>query len=147
MAKQGWSWKKIIWTAAKLGVGAYAIWWLFFSDNESTLPDDIPPTPPEDTTPTDWKTDCTIYSLGCKTDVTGAIGQVQECLGLVVDGKYGPKTEAKLQELGYNSFTDADINLICKKQSSGDDNTQPETDNTSGSNLEDIDVIDPRDLN
>jgi hypothetical protein len=65
----------------------------------------------------------------------------------VVDGKYGPKTEAKLQELGYNSFTDADINLICKKQSSGDGNTQPETDNTSGSNLEDIDVIDPRDLN
>jgi hypothetical protein len=149
MAKQGWSWRKIVWTAAKLGIGAYAIWWLFFSDKESTPPDDIPETPPEDTTPTQtkWKTDCTIYSIGCKTDVTGAIGQVQECLGLVVDGKYGPKTETKLQELGYNSFTDADIEMICNRQSSGGDNTQPDTNNTTGSNLEDIDIVDPRDLN
>lgn len=50
------------------------------------------------------------YTFGCISD---NIKKVQECLGLGVDGKYGPKTRAKLKELGYNSFTDADITKIC----------------------------------
>jgi hypothetical protein len=37
--------------------------------------------------------------------------------------------------------------MICNRQSSGGDNTQPDTNNTTGSNLEDIDIVDPRDLN
>lgn len=57
-----------------------------------------------------------IYSMGCKTEPSGPIGKVQGCLGgLVVDGKYGPKTNAKLKELGYNSFKDSDIDTICNK--------------------------------
>lgn len=66
---------------------------------------------------TTWKTDCTIYSKGCKTDPSGAIGKVQSCLGgLVVDGKYGPKTDAKLMDIGYRSFKDEDIDKICNKK-------------------------------
>lgn len=61
-----------------------------------------------------WNENCKIYKLGCKSDV---IAKVQECLGgLVVDGKYGNKTAAKLKELDYNSFTDADVDKICNKQ-------------------------------
>lgn len=63
---------------------------------------------------TNWKTDCTIYSMGCKSDV---IAKVQGCLGgLVIDGKYGKKTDAKLKEIGYNSFKDEDVDKICNKQ-------------------------------
>jgi hypothetical protein len=48
-------------------------------------------------------------------------------VGLVTDGKYGPKTDAKLKELGYNSFSDADVNKICNKQISEPEST-PEVD-------------------
>jgi len=62
-----------------------------------------------------------IYSFGCKTDPSGAIGQVQSCLGgLVVDGKYGTNTNNKLKEIGYNSFKDEDIQKICNKQKQPD---------------------------
>jgi hypothetical protein len=64
------------------------------------------------------------YSKGCISDV---ISTVQSCVGLVTDGKYGPKTDAKLKELGYNSFSDADVNKICNKQISEPEST-PEVD-------------------
>jgi hypothetical protein len=54
------------------------------------------------------------YSMRCMTDPSGPIGKVQSCLDLVADGKYGPKTNAKLKELGYNSFKDSDVDTICK---------------------------------
>jgi hypothetical protein len=63
---------------------------------------------------TKWRTDCTTYVMGCKSDI---IAKVQGCLGgLVTDGKFGPKTKAKLKEIGYSSFTNADVNKICNKQ-------------------------------
>lgn len=55
------------------------------------------------------------YSYGCKTDPTGAIGKVQGCLGLVQDGKFGPKTKAALQSKGFASFTDTEVDKICGK--------------------------------
>ena len=64
------------------------------------------------------------YSKGCISDV---ISTVQSCVGLVTDGKYGPKTDAKLKELGYNSFKDEDVNKICNKQISEPEST-PEVD-------------------
>ena len=71
---------------------------------------------------TNWKTDC---SIGCKSDV---IAKVQGCLGgLVIDGKYGKKTDAKLKEIGYNSFKDVDVDKICNKQTS-EPNSTPEVD-------------------
>ena len=65
------------------------------------------------------------YSMGCISDV---ISTVQSCVGLVTDGKYGPKTNAKLKELGYNSFSDADVDKICNKQSSPEKPETPEID-------------------
>jgi hypothetical protein len=52
------------------------------------------------------------YTYLCKAK---AIETVQACLGLAPDGKYGPKTQAKLKSMGYESFKDSDINKICGK--------------------------------
>jgi hypothetical protein len=52
------------------------------------------------------------YSKGCKSDV---IAKVQGCLGLVTDGKFGPKTQAALSGKGFTTFTDADVTKICEK--------------------------------
>jgi hypothetical protein len=53
------------------------------------------------------------YSFGCKSDI---IAKVQGCLGLVSDGKFGPKTKSALSGKGFTTFTDADVDKICKKQ-------------------------------
>lgn len=53
------------------------------------------------------------YSYGCKSD---AIAKVQGCLGLVADGKFGPKTKAALKGKGYETFVDSDVDIICNKQ-------------------------------
>jgi hypothetical protein len=52
------------------------------------------------------------YTYLCKAK---PIETVQACLGLAPDGKYGPKTQAKLKSMGYESFKDSDINKICGK--------------------------------
>jgi len=52
------------------------------------------------------------YEKGCKSDV---IAKVQGCLGLVTDGKFGPKTQAALSGKGFSKFTDADVTKICEK--------------------------------
>lgn len=59
---------------------------------------------------------CTgFYQKGCKSDV---IAKVQGCLGgLATDGKFGPKTEAKLKEKFpefAGGFRDSEIVKICK---------------------------------
>ena len=55
------------------------------------------------------------YTYGCYAE---AVGQVQRCLGnLTIDNKFGPKTAAALKNIGYTSFTDADIPKICNKES------------------------------
>lgn len=53
------------------------------------------------------------YSFGCESE---SIRKIQGCLGLVEDGKLGPKTQAKLGLLGKGydrQFTDADVQTIC----------------------------------
>ena len=61
-----------------------------------------------------WNENCKIYKIGCKSDV---IAKVQGCVGgLTPDGKFGKKTSAKLKELNYDTFTDADVDKICKTQ-------------------------------
>lgn len=76
-----------------------------------------------------WRTDCTTYTVGCKTDRNGPIGQVQKCIGATQDGLFGKRTLEKLKEKGYTSFTDADVNKICSKTT-----TKPTSDE------EDVDV-------
>jgi hypothetical protein len=72
------------------------------------------------------------YTKGCKAE---AIKKVQGCLGLVADGKFGPKTEAALKAKGFSSFTDAEVDKICNKP------TTPTVD----SDMEDVDGVDPND--
>ena len=67
-----------------------------------------------------------------KFGTSGAgIFKVQECLGdLVTDGKFGPKTQAKMGELAkqyVNEFTDADIDTICKLANPRRDSTPVDT--------------------
>jgi hypothetical protein len=82
------------------------------SDLDPATPD--PATPDPGTTPpvrTGYRSCSGSYSYGCKAD---AIATVQGCLGgLVVDGKFGPKTQAALKAKGYESFTDAEVDKIC----------------------------------
>ena len=73
------------------------------------------------------------YTKGCKSD---AIAKVQGCLGLVTDGKFGPKTEAALKAKGFSSFTDAEVDKICNKP------TTP----TVNPDEEDVDASDPNQL-
>lgn len=72
------------------------------------------------------------YKRGCKTTPDGAIGKVQGCLGLVQDGKFGPKTDAALKAKGLSSFTDADVDKICSKPEPVKPQTPGET------NVEDV---------
>lgn len=74
------------------------------------------------------------YSKGCKSE---AIKKVQGCLGLVQDGKFGPKTEAALKAKGFTSFSDADVDKICNK---------PTTTPTVNPDEEDVDAIDPNEI-
>jgi hypothetical protein len=58
------------------------------------------------------------YTKGCRTRPEGPIGQVQACLGgLVQDGKFWEKTQAALEDAGYpNGFTIEEIKTICGNQ-------------------------------
>jgi hypothetical protein len=64
--------------------------------------------------------DCTgEYRLGC-TDIYGNIKEVQECLGLPTNGKFGPIMEKTLRsKWGKSTFKPSDIWVICGR-SAGD---------------------------
>ena len=72
------------------------------------------------------------YEKGCKSDV---IAKVQGCLGLVTDGKFGPKTQSALSGKGFTTFTDADVTKICDKNT-----TVVDTD------IEDVDGENPNEV-
>ena len=74
------------------------------------------------------------YSFGCESE---SIRKIQGCLGLVEDGKFGPKTQVKLSKLGKGfdkGFTDADVETICSLAPSLIDRVKP-LDKASTSNL------------
>lgn len=94
---------------------------------------DVTPNPTPNPNPTPGPTplprpgssyrDCTrFYVKGCKSDV---IKKVQGCLGgLTQDGKFGPRTEAKLEEKFpefSGGFRDNEVDKICSKTSTPDD--------------------------
>jgi hypothetical protein len=123
MAKKTSGFWNIAKKAALIGIPIFAVWWFFFSHKDIPAPIDIPPTPPTPTPPTPPNPDpnsgryhvCTgTYTQGCKTDPTGAIGQVQKCLGIVVDGKFWVRTQEALEAKGFaDGFKDSDITTIC----------------------------------
>jgi hypothetical protein len=75
------------------------------------------------------------YSKGCKSDT---IAKVQGCLGLVTDGKFGPKTQAALSGKGFTTFTDADVTKICEKTNVVTPPKDEFTTQVDGENPEDI---------
>jgi hypothetical protein len=55
------------------------------------------------------------YTQGCYSE---SIKQIQTCLGLVPDGKFGPKTQAALEGSGFaGGFKDSDVDTICNASS------------------------------
>jgi hypothetical protein len=84
----------------------------------------------ENSSTTDTSTDTTITpspSLGKYKECSGTytqgcfsekIREIQTCLGLVPDGKFGPKTQAALEDAGFGSgFKDSDVDKICSVSS------------------------------
>jgi len=73
--------------------------------------------------------DCTgqTRKRGC-TDTDGVIAEVQSCIGVKADGKFGPKTETALKnKTGKISFEEEEVEAIC---------TGKPTSGTSGGNTE-----------
>ena len=119
------SWANWIKWGKRIGIGAGVLWllWYFMSDDGTPVPDDITPTPTPDPNPNpnpnpggNFK-DCEnedFQTYGCKSSF---VRRVQECIGgLVVDGIWGRKTNAKLANLGYSTgFESKDVELICSK--------------------------------
>ena len=79
------------------------------------------------------------YKYGCYAP---AIKEVQRCLGLVDDGKFGPKTQSALKSKGFTSFTDSDINKICGKTAQDEPTDEFDTDefdtDVDAENIDDI---------
>ena len=82
------------------------------------------------------------YSYGCKSEV---IAKVQGCLGgLVQDGKFGPKTKVKLSAKGLTTFTDSDVEKICKTEEKLGSDVENQT---LGQNQNDVDSNTPSNPN
>ena len=75
---------------------------------------------------TDWR-DCDFPLIkGCKNE---KVREIQNCLGLTTDGKFGPKTEKAVEEAGYGTdVSEDDYNKILKdcNESSSSSETKPE---------------------
>jgi len=81
------------------------------------------------------------YKMGCIAD---SVSKIQGCLGLVPDGKYGPKTNKKLKEIGVSSFTDDDVDKICDKKTPAAGT--PAAPVTKPDEIEQVDAEDSTDL-
>jgi hypothetical protein len=81
---------------------------------EPTSGGDTPsPSPAADGCPNGYQACSGTYQKCCSSS---KIAEAQKCLGLNPDGKWGPKTQAKISTAFpqfANSFTDADITTIC----------------------------------
>ena len=87
--------------------GAALLWWMTSGNDDEVMPKPIPepkPIPVVDPNPivNPTYTNCTNfpYKKGCQSPI---IAEVQKCLGLTDDGKFGLTTEEKLKSLGYGT--------------------------------------------
>lgn len=131
-------WKYWAKRAVIAGVSLGVLWWMFFSDDDVEVPEDIPVVPPpiDDNdggggSSTSSYRDCEeeeLQTYGCKSSL---IEKVQECLGVVVDGMWGPKTNTALTANAAKftaGFTEEDIDEICESvtsNNSDNDNNKP----------------------
>ena len=79
------------------------------------------------------------YKKGCSSTI---VDEVQKCLGLPNDGKFGPKTEAKLKELGYGTeITQEVYNKIKEKCGTGGTSGTTTTTTLPAPEFQDINVV------
>ena len=117
-------WKSLLKKGALIGLSAGALYYIYklTHQDEPPIVDEegvvTPPAPVPPVPGTNRYRNCSgTYKKGCKTSPTGAIGQVQACLGLTQDGRFWVKTQDALELKGFaNGFTDADITKICGNQ-------------------------------
>ena len=69
----------------------------------------------DDSTSINWVSCSREFKLGCKDlEYTNEVKRIQRCLGLTPTGKFGPKTESKLQsQFGNKIIKDDEIALLC----------------------------------
>jgi len=113
------SWANWVKWGKRIGIGAGVLWllWYFMSDDVTPVPDDITPTPPSPNPESSNFRDCNsveFLSQGCKSE---KIKDLQTCIGFTgryVDGLWGPKTQARMVELGLaTGILVSDIEGIC----------------------------------
>jgi hypothetical protein len=117
------SWANWVKWGKRIGIGAGVLWllWYFMSNDATPVPDDITPTPtPTPPSPNPESSnfrDCNsveFLSQGCKSE---KIKDLQTCIGFTgryVDGLWGPKTQARMVELGLaTGILVSDIEGIC----------------------------------
>lgn len=113
-AVRTYSWTGFLIWGLKLGLTAAALYylWKWFTGGPPEDEDgNVVPAPPKESKYRDCST-AEVISLGCKSD---KIRKLQGCIGVEVDGAWGPKTQARMEQLGLGSgILVSDIDQICK---------------------------------
>ena len=113
---RGWTWAKILAWGLGIGLSALTLWWIWktFTGSEPT-DDDGNVVPQPSPSPKSSYRDCEgkeMISLGCKSS---SVKKLQGCIGVDVDGAWGPKTQARMEQLGLGGGVNvSDIPQICK---------------------------------
>lgn len=116
MIVRGYTWGQILKWGLGIGLTAWALWWIWktFTGSEPT-DDDGNDVPQPNPTPGTSYRDCEgmeMISLGCKSS---DVKKLQGCIGVNADGAWGPKTQARMEQLGLGGgISVSDIPQICK---------------------------------
>lgn len=138
-AVRTYAWTGFLIWGLKLGLTVAALYylWKWFTGGPPEDEDgNVVPAPPKESKYRDCST-AEVISLGCKSD---KIRKLQGCIGVEVDGAWGPKTQARMEQLGLGSgILVSDIDQICK---TSEDAQQDAEDNIEQQNTPN--KLDPR---
>lgn len=123
-AVRTYAWTGFLIWGLKLGLTVAALYylWKWFTGGPPEDEDgNVVPAPPKESKYRDCST-TEVISLGCKSD---KIRKLQGCIGVTVDGAWGPKTQARMEQLGLGSgILVSDIDQICKTSEDAEDNIE-----------------------
>ena len=117
--KNKWSWQKMLKWGAGVGIGTAALYWIYTKSHGEEppvpVPVPVPPVPvPPVPNPSQYRSCPNTFPIAqfCKNET---IKKVQGCLGVTVDGMFGPKTKTALEGKGLNgtSITQDTVNKAC----------------------------------